>query len=165
MDYEVEVTYSEATVRHAARCFLTRFIRRDVLIRLGGALMALGALVWLEGTWPYAAILGGMGLALVALVVSVGLAYTHSAVTKFQSMRDPVVRWSFGDNSFAARSDLGSTELKWEALSQVWRFHDVWLLFFGASGWGYSTLPTNALSPEVKEFILSRIKTHGGKIT
>ncbi|HYT94329.1 MAG TPA: YcxB family protein [Gemmataceae bacterium] len=164
MTHEVAVHYSEGIVRQAARCFLARFIRRDAIIGGGAALLALGAWLGFGFDWPYAAALAGSGFVLVAVVVFVGLAYVRAAVGKFRAMRDPTVLWRFGDESLGTTSELGTVELKWEVVSEVWRFPDVWLLFFGSSGWGYSTLPTTSVSPELQEYILSRVTTHGGRI-
>ena len=165
MTYEIRVCYTEAVVRRAAQRFLARFTRRDVAIGLGAALAGAGAWLGLGLDWPYAAALVGVGLALVALVVLVGLAYVRAAIGKFRAMADSTVLWRFGDDSLATASDLGSVEIRWQAVSEVWRFPEVWLLFFGARGWGYSTLPTDALETEVQDFILARIRANGGKVS
>jgi hypothetical protein len=54
-----------------------------------------------------------------------------------------------------SKSGLGKVELPWTAVKKVWRFPEVWLLFF--DGGGYSTLPTAQLDPELRAFILDRI--------
>ncbi len=164
MTHEVAVQYSEEVVRKAARCFLARFIRRDALIGGAAILLALGAWLGFGLDWPYPAALAGLGCVLVALVLLVGLAYVRSAVGKFRALREPTVLWRFGEESLATSSDLGSVEIKWAVVSEVWRFPGVWLLFFGSRGWGYSTLPTASVSAELQEFILSRVRTHGGSI-
>jgi hypothetical protein len=154
MAHEVSVHYTEAIVQRAARQFLMRFIRRDVLIGVAAVLFAV--VIWLGFglDWQYAALLAGLGIALVAMVVFVGFVYVRASVGKFRAMRDPTVQWRFGDESFATVSDIGSAELKWLAVIEVWQFPDVWLLFFGKRGWGYLTLPTANLSLEQKEYIL-----------
>ena len=165
MTYEVTTLYTEATVRRAAKHFLVRFTRRDAIIGIGAALAGFGSSLWFGLHWPFAVALGGLGVALVALVFAVGLLYVRSAIGKFRAMENPTVLWRFNDESIATTSELGSAEIKWRTVSEVWRFPEVWLVFFGASGWGYSTIPTSSLSGEVQEYILGRIKAHGGKIT
>jgi hypothetical protein len=164
MTYEVQVHYTEMLVRKAAHRFLARFARRDVAIGLGGVLAGIGAWLALGLHWPYAVALVGAGLVLIALAVFMSLAYVRSALGKFRALADPVVLWRFGEDSLATTSNLGSAEIRWQVVSEVWRFPEVWLLFFGSKGWGYSTLPTDALKPDVQEYILARIQANGGKV-
>jgi hypothetical protein len=165
MPYEISVCYTEAIIQRAAKYFFGRFTRREAVIGLGAVLAGAAAWFGLGLDWAYAVALAGAGLALVAVVVLVALAYVRGAVGKFRAMRDPTVRWRFGDDGLATTSELGSVEIKWEAVSEVWRFPEVWLFFFGASGWGYSTLPSDTLKPEVQGYIVSRIQANGGKVS
>src|SRR5262249_19788483 len=119
MTYEVQVHYNEMLVRKAAHRFLARFARRDVAIGLGGALTGVGAWLGLGLDWPYAVALAGAGLVLVALPIFVGLAYVRSALGKFRALADPVVLWRFGEDSLATTSNLGSAEIRWQAVSEV----------------------------------------------
>ncbi|WP_171473781.1 hypothetical protein [Frigoriglobus tundricola] len=141
-----------------------RFARRDLIVASVAVVGALVACLGLGVDWRYAAALAALGSGLALLVIAVGWAYTRASVAKFRAMSDPTVRWSFGDESFATRSDLGAVELHWKSVSAVWCFPKVWLLFFGTHGWGYSTLPVEGLQPELREYILARIQSHGGKI-
>jgi hypothetical protein len=163
MMYEIQVDYSETVVRRAALHFLTRFIRREAVIGFVLAFVAIGAWLGFGIDWRLAAVFASIGLGLAALVIFVGLAYVRSAIGKFRLMKIPTVTWRFEDDCLAARSDLGSVEIKWQAVSAVWRFPGVWLLFFGTRGWGYSTLSTAALGSEVLEYVLARIRANGGK--
>jgi hypothetical protein len=70
-------------------------------------------------------------------------------------MSDPCVEWSFTDTTLGAKSVLGTVELPWSGVKKIWRFPEVWLVFF--EGGGYSTLPTASLAPELQRFILNRI--------
>lgn len=164
MTHEVPVRYTDETVRQAARLFLARFLRRNGVIGAVAVLLALAGSWGFGIEWPYTAALGGLGLLLIALTACLGFAYVRSAATKFRALRDPTVTWRFGEQSLGTTSDLGSAEIPWEAVSDVWQFPGAWLLFFGKRGWGYSTLPTGDLSPELQDYILSRVKAHGGRV-
>jgi hypothetical protein len=164
MMYEIQVDYTETVVRRAAMHFLTRFVRRDAVIGLAMVCFAFGAWLGLGVDWRFAAVFACVGLALVSIVSFVGLAYVRSAIGRFRAMRVQQVLWRFDNDCLATKSDLGSVEIKWQMVSAVWRFPEVWLLFFGRYGSGYSTLPTNALMPEVKEYVLGRIQANGGKV-
>jgi hypothetical protein len=164
MATEFVVQYSELLVRDAARCFLIRFARRN-LVGAGVAVLIASIVCLLLGAdWWYVAALATLGCGLAVLVMMLGLAYTRAAVAKFKAMSDPTVRWGFDDESITTHSDLGSAQLRWKCVSDVWRFPKVWLLFFGKHGWGYSTLPVEELPPELKEYILARIQSNGGNI-
>lgn len=164
MTHEVAISYTETMVRQAGRRFLMRFAGRDILVGLG--MMVLAPAMWLGWglDWPYAAVLGGAGLVLLLVVVSAGILSVRTALAKFRALRDPTVVWRFSDDFFATRSDLGSVEIRWEAISEVWRFPEAWLLFFGKTAHGYSTLPTACLSPELQEYVLSQVSAHGVKV-
>lgn len=168
MSQEVVVHYTEAIVRQAANYFFARFLRRNVVnVVVGVGLPMLGLGAWLLSVldWPFAAALGGLGIMLVGMVVFAGFAYGRAAVARFREMRDPTVLWRFEEEFFATKSELGSGELKWRAVSEIWRFPGVWLFFFGKNNYGYSSLPTAELSPELQEYILDRVQANGGKIT
>jgi hypothetical protein len=165
MAHEVPVLYTEAIVKRAAWYFLWRFVRRDVVI--GSILVILGlvaVLLWnLE--WPHLVILAGLGVALIVIMTWLGLSITRGSLARFRALGNPTVAWRFSEDTFATKSDLGSAETKWEIISEVWQCPGVWLLFFGKWGGGYTCLPTQGLSPEVQDYILSHIRAHRGRVT
>jgi hypothetical protein len=81
---------------------------------------------------------------------------------RFRQMRKPEGTFEPGQDMFRMTSDVGSTELSWKTVTEVWRCPDFWLLFFSRSQ--FVTLPTADLSGEACEFILDRIESHGGKV-
>ena len=89
VEYQVEICYTEALVKRAARDFLVRFVRRDLLTGIAGGLAALVAWLYFGVGWYYAAALGGVGLFLAAVVVFAGMAYVRSALGKFRAAAKP----------------------------------------------------------------------------
>ena len=162
-DTEITVEYTEAIIRNAAKRFLVRFAVRDTIIGILFALFSLGAYLGTDVDWRLCAVLGGVGIGFVILMISLGFFYIRSSAAKFRAMRDPKVRWRFTHVTLGTRSELGSTEISWRMISDVWCFPEVWLVFFGKQGYGYSTLPTAGLNIELKEFILAKVGTHSGK--
>ena len=162
-EHEIRVHYSRVLVDVAAWRFFRRFVRTEVVVDV---VFVVGVLaLWAVGVLPMsvAGALVALGLGFMLLVAAVGWRYVRLARTKFEGMADPMVVWRFSDSTLATESDLGSMRVPWKAITKVWRFDEVWLLFFG--GHGYSTLPTEALSPELRLFVEQRIMANGGKVT
>ena len=162
MAYTIDVQYAEATIRTAAHRFLKRFLLPEIAVGL--AAVGLAAVLWgINAAPPWAAVtLGGAGLALVLVSGAVALRYVSQARRKFTAMGDPLVVWRFSEATVGTRSGLGTTEVPWQLVTKVWRFDDVWLLFFGHGG--YSTLPTAPLGDDVRDFIVRRVEACGGKV-
>lgn len=163
--YEVRIEYDEATVRLAAWRFLARFARsRDFLIGLGLLAVALGAWLGLRLDFGSVAILLGLAVILIAFAMASGLLYVRAALAKFRALKDPTVVWRFSDEVISTRSDLGQAEIPWRLVTRVLRFPEVWLLFFGPGGYGYSTLPTAGLNAELRDYVVARVRANGGKV-
>ena len=162
MVYSIDVHYTEATIRSAAHRFLKRFLLPEIAVGL--AAVVLGALMYGVNAAPLwvALTLGVAGLALVLASGAVALRYVSQARRKFAAMGDAHAVWRFSDAALGTKSGLGTTEIPWRLVTKVWRFDDVWLLFFDAGG--YSTLPTAQLSPDVRDFIVRRVEASGGKV-
>ncbi|GAD03410.1 hypothetical protein AALB_3490 [Agarivorans albus MKT 106] len=63
---------------------------------------------------------------------------------------------------FRVASGAGSSEIEWSLIKQVWKFDGLWLLFFSAGE--FMTLPTENISGENLEFILTRLEEVGAKV-
>jgi hypothetical protein len=160
--YEVAVPYSEAIARQAARRYFGRLFRRDGLAAIGGLVLALVAWRTLGLDW-LALILGSVSALLLGLVVAIWFVHTRAALVKVRAMRDPTVVWRLTTDHLSADSELGAMSLRWRSVARVWRFPEVWLLFF-RGGHGYSTLPTEPLTAEIRQFIEARVRDSGGRV-
>jgi hypothetical protein len=69
----------------------------------------------------------------------------------------------FDENGFSVESEAGSGGIKWTTISEIRRMKDVWLLF--QNRYTYNTLPLENVGENVREFILSKVKEAGGKIS
>jgi hypothetical protein len=78
-------------------------------------------------------------------------------------MGDPEATLSVSESSLSFTSGAGSMTVPWSAVTALWHVPDFWLLFF--SGSQFSTLPLANFEPEVKGFVLERVKAAGGKIS
>jgi hypothetical protein len=160
--FEVPISYSEEIMRVAARRFFFKFVLLDILIAAGIAACGMALMFGLNLVWRYGAGVCALALFLVVLVTLAGWRYVHASIAKFRSLKSHTILWRFSNETIGAKSDVSSHEFQWSMVSKVWRFREVWLLFFG--GAGYSVLPVAGLSPEIREFIVSRVQAAGGTV-
>ena len=77
-------------------------------------------------------------------------------------MKSKSVEIMFTYSGFVTKSDLGTGEMNWHGISQVWRYPDVGLLFFDRHG--FITFPIQQLDDEVRGLIVERVESQGGKV-
>jgi len=81
---------------------------------------------------------------------------------KFREMSQPVAEFVADEDRFTLTSDRGTTSLKWNAVTEVWRFESLWLVLFSKSQ--FVTLPLEDVPGPMQAFILDRVKAAGGKV-
>ncbi|MFC1805740.1 YcxB family protein [Planctomycetota bacterium] len=57
---------------------------------------------------------------------------------------------------------LGQIRLPWHLVDRLWRFPDMWLVFHRPSD--FYVLPTPFPDPEMADFIVAKVREHGGKV-
>jgi len=158
----VVLHYSEALVRAAVKAFWFRVLgwRFVVAVVLLSAslvtLVARGERSWFVGML-------GTGLA-VAVVFAVALYFVHyqESLARFRRMRTPEAALELSEQSFRVASDAGSMEVSWNAVPELWRFSEFWLLFLSRAQ--FITLPTGDLDLGAREFIVSKVLASGAKV-
>lgn len=161
--HQVTVILTPEIVQTAGRHFMRRFIVRSSISDL--VFVSIGLTLGLTGIISRELAIGWIvaGLALIVLILVIALKYVRLAKAKFAAMTDPQITYTCTDSTFGAKSCLGSTEVPWKTITQIWKFNDVWLLFFGNQG--YSTLPVTLVGMDVASFIEERVKAAGGKVS
>jgi Ni/Fe-hydrogenase subunit HybB-like protein len=106
-----------------------------------------------------------IALCLVLIIVSIAVyfVYRHRSFKVFQEMESPQSTWRFTDDAVSVESDIGRSEFKWQIIKKLWRFDDVWLLVY--TNQTYSTLPIADVPEVAKQFIVDRVRSHGGKVS
>ena len=84
-------------------------------------------------------------------------------MTALNSMEIPEAQWKFNDEDLCTESDIGKVELYWTGIKKIWRFKEVWLLFY-ANG-SFSTLPLESLNAEALQFVEDRVSECGGEVS
>jgi hypothetical protein len=98
----------------------------------------------------------------VAFAVALYVVHYRGSITRFRRMQSPQATFEAGNDRFRVTSDVGSSELSWSTIIEVWQFPEFWLLFLSRAQ--FITLPLADLDSEAQEFILSQAKAHGAKI-
>jgi hypothetical protein len=160
LPYEVTVEYGEPIMRLAGRYFFWRFIRRDWFLPF--FLISVAVIMWrIFKEWHYLAVVL-LALAYVLFVVIMARRTVRQSLARAGLLKNPVAAWRCSEESFAFRTENSSGEMRWEVISEVWRYPEVWLLFFG--DYRYSVLPVTNFPPELLEFIAERVRAKGGRI-
>src|SRR5271165_1834830 len=154
MTHQVKVYYTEEEVRSAAKQFYKRYRRRDRIIAGVLILLAVSVQLFFGMTWQQPVALLAILAASLLIVYFEGYRYVHNSFHGFRSMKEPTCLWQFSEENLAASSELGSMEVPWKVLAEIWCFPDVWLLYFGRRGTDYCILPISALSAEVQSLII-----------
>jgi len=158
----IKLHYSEALVRRAVKAFWFRvtgwrfFIAMAVLVVFLIYFVTTGDRSWLVGVSGSVFTLG--------LVFAIALYFVHrrASLARFHRIRSPEATFEPGEQSFRITSDVGTTDLAWGTITEVWRFTEFWLVFFSRAQ--FITLPVADLDSEAREFILSRFKSNGIKV-
>ncbi len=161
--HQVTVVATQEIVQSAARHFMRRFVVRSSISDL--VFIGIGITLGLTGIIGREFAIGWIvaGLVLIAMILFIALRYVRLARDKFSAMTDPQITYTFTDSTFGAKSCLGSMEVPWNTITQIWKFDDVWLLIFGNHG--YSTLPVKQVDIDVASFVEERVKATGGKVS
>ena len=108
----------------------------------------------------------------IALMVAVGIFALVGAATFFvhwqrallglRALDPPESTWTLTEKAIAQKSSIGESAIAWEALLEVWRFDNLWLLVWGKDV--YSTIPIKQLPRNARELIERRVKETGGRV-
>ncbi len=162
MPHVTTLEYSEPLVRAAVFAFWRRSVGVGFFIALSLIIFSLSFLIWHgDRSWVVGA-LGAVFLLALTFAFLVYFVHLRNSLAKFRAMGAPVATLSFDDASFTMSSGLGSTSLRWSAVTELWRYPSFWLLLFSKAQ--FVTIPLATVSPEARAFMLSRVAAVGGKI-
>ena len=163
MKYEATTTYTEAMITAAARKYWVRKYLHDAILSVV-VLCVVSYFFFVESykNWATGFMLG---IALIYTITAYAIFFVWRArsLAVFRAMGKPLAKWSFAEDAISCESGAGKAELKWSQIKKLWRYGDVWLLFYSSGA--YSTLPVETLSGEAKNFIEQRIREAGGRVT
>lgn len=163
MKHEVTAAYTEALVKTATRRFIRKFLGWDYLAMWLVMLVAFVVMIALEQRGWLVGALGALIVLSAGVAIMVWVTFHRRALGTLRKMTTPVATFTFDEDGIAVSSDLSTGTLKWQAVQKLWCFPEAWLLFVAKGA--YSTIPTACLTEEAKQFIVSRLKEQGTKIS
>lgn len=162
MKYKIVLNYTETLIRQAVLRFWWRTVGLGFFVAL--AILS-GLFVFMlvsnQSGWEVGA-LGAILIFTITFVTVIYFIHYRRSIRKFRSMISPVASLEVSELEFTFSSDIGATTLTWAAISEVLVFENMWLFLFSKAQ--FSTIPLTGISSEAKDFILSKVKSAGGKI-
>jgi hypothetical protein len=162
MRQETTLIYSEALVRRA----IFKFWRRTLGWRYPAALMLcavglVGMLLKGDRSW----LVGLVGAGFLLGVVMCALLYVshyRNSLGRFRALEGAEATLSLDSETFTLTSSEGSSTMPWKAVTEVWKFQEIWLLLFSKAQ--FVTLPLASLTPEMRSAISDRVAHAGGRV-
>lgn len=161
--HQTTLHYNKPLVLQAVRGFWWRVVGFRFLGAL--ALVAVGLIVSLcngDRSWVVG-VLGSVLVFSIAFVVALYVVHYRNALYKLNALSSQQATLEASETSLSLSSAAGTATLPWSAVSEVWRFKTCWLLVLSKSQ--FVTLPLASLPPELAEFVLSRVRASGGKVS
>ena len=159
---KITLHYSEALIRCAVRSFWWRTTGWLYFLALLLVLASLGYAIWNGDRSWWVGVLGAvLGLSLV-FVVTLYVVHYRGSLKRLRRMRVPEATFEIDEDRFRLSSDVGTSEMAWSTITEVWRFPDCWLLFLSRAQ--FITLPAADLDATARESILTKVKSHGAKV-
>lgn len=157
---QIKLHYSESLIRSAVAAFWWRtvglkFVLAFLSLAAGvGYLLLAGDRSWFVGA------IGTVLVLALALVAALYVVHLRGSIARFRRMNAKEATLVAESDKLVLASDVGSSELRWSAVADVWRFKEFWLLFFSRAQ--FVTLPVADLDVGAQEFIAERVRSHGG---
>ena len=162
MSHQFTIQFTEGHIKYACRKFFVRYV--GIGFPIAWSLMVV---VFAQRVASHKAdILAGVCVTVAVMsalfFLSIYVKRLAYSLTQFRKFGNKV-SYELSEDFFRARSEMGSSELKWETFQGIWIFPKVWLLMYDKAG--YLTLPVDQISQEVKKFLKRKMVSVGGKIT
>jgi hypothetical protein len=158
----ITLHYSEVFLRRVLRAF---WWRKTGLSFFGAVAMLVTSLGYFvlhgDRSW-WVGVLGAMLVFVLGVSITVYIAHRRGTLSRFRRMRTPSATFEFDDERFRLTSDVGTSELAWSTVTEIWQFTDFWLLFFSPAQ--FVTLPLADLDDAARNSVIDRLRAHGSKI-
>ncbi len=102
---------------------------------------------------------------ILATIFAAALYAVHyrSSMGRFRRMRVPEATLEIGEESFRVTSDVGSSEIAWGVVSEIWVFPEVLLVFIARAQ--FITIPRADVDADICRSILDAARAHHARIT
>ncbi|MGK6313861.1 YcxB family protein [Neorhizobium sp. DT-125] len=150
------VRFDDEVVSDAVRAFVIQRTVREQRMKWGAAVLMVAACLALI-------IQGNLTLAVLAIVVAcfpalfsaiVWRAHSANAFSRYRRMADRRADVTVDAEGFGIASDLGSGNLTWQNVTEIWERPLSFMLFSGSNA--FNILPRQTMPAEVQAFLSSR---------
>jgi hypothetical protein len=162
MEHQVTVRYDEQIINAAAKNLWFKAISHNVLI--GFLIMLVGLALWFlldSKTWLTATLIS-LSAVLIMMTIAMFFVFRGRSLKIYRQMESPTALWTFTEEGFSSKSDVGGSEYKWRIVKKLYKFKTCWLLMYVNRT--YSILPLADIPENVREFIEQQVLANGGKI-
>jgi hypothetical protein len=162
MSHNMTLCYDKHVIRRAVFRFWWRVVGIRLVIALVVTAAGLVVLVADGNTSWFVGVLATVLAFGIAIMVALYITPYRNALQVLKKMGAPEGTFTASESSLSMSSGAGSGTFPWSAVTELWQFPDLWLMFFSKSQ--FVTLPLADFSPEAKAFVLERVRASGGKI-
>jgi hypothetical protein len=162
MKYKLVLNYTEALIRQAVFHFWWRTVGVTFFVVLFILSILFDFLLFVKVSGWQVWALGAVLIFSVSLIALIYFVHYKRSMGKFRSMTSPETSINISEEELSFSSSLGTQSIKWGTVSEVWVFKNMWLFLYSKAQ--FSTIPLNGIPEEAKDYILSKIKSSGGKI-
>jgi YcxB-like protein len=159
----ITLHYSEKLVRNAVKAFWWRRTGWGYLFSTALLFAATAYAVWRGNRSWWVPFSGAILVFGILVAAALFIVHYRRSVGNLRRMKTPEALLELDDEHFAIRSDLGSSKLLWNAITEVWRFPTFWLLLLSHAQ--FLTVPTADLDSTAQEWILTRVSRAGARIS
>jgi drug/metabolite transporter (DMT)-like permease len=162
MSHQVTFQFDEHLIRRAV---LWRLRRHYGIIYVVALLIAaaylIAAVISGDQSWLVGVVGTILALGTVFPIASYAVA-SRRAVRRIREMAVPEATFTASEQTYSISSGGGSSTLPWSTLTEVWQHPDFWMMFLSKSQ--YFVIPLAGFTPEVREFVLQRVRDAGAKV-
>ena len=150
----ITLHFSEALIRRAVKAFWWRTTGWTYVAAFLLLLCPFSYLLWIGHRSWYVGFMGAvLGLAVV-FAMALYLIHYRASIMRFRRMQTPEATLELSEERFRVTSDVGTSELAWTAVTEVWTFPEFLLLFLSRAQ--FITLPIADLGKGARDFIVAK---------
>jgi hypothetical protein len=158
----IKLEYSEPLIRRTIKSYWWRQIG-PVFLFITVAFMVFLIYLLLKGDRSWlVGLIGAVIFMAVSTMIATYVVHLKRSLTKLRNMDSPEAILELRDTHFRISSCMGSIEVCWLLIKEIWRFEDAWLIFFSSNE--MMTLPIKNFNKDDIDFIISKAKQTGTKI-
>ena len=98
----------------------------------------------------------------ITVIISLYTVFYQRSIQKYRQMDNPKAVFCARGDTFTFESSLGCSTFKWKVVTEIWKYPDFWLFFYGRNQ--FNILPQKNFSSDMQAFITKQVTQAGGKI-